>query len=60
MTTSKWETGTDHVVCEVAGHVATMTLNSPEKRNAIGGLRCRALGARSELERRIRACALSC
>jgi enoyl-CoA hydratase/carnithine racemase len=49
MTTSKRETGTDHVVCEVAGHIATITLNRPEKRNAIGVPEMQALGRALEL-----------
>ncbi len=36
MTTRHLDTGTDELLCSVTGHVATITLNRPEKRNALG------------------------
>jgi len=36
MTTRSIETGTDELLCEVTDHVATITMNRPEKRNALG------------------------
>lgn len=44
MTTRIHETGTDHVLCTVTDHVATITLNRPDKRNAIGRPEMMALG----------------
>ncbi|MCU9837086.1 enoyl-CoA hydratase-related protein [Ruegeria sp. WL0004] len=37
MTRRKIETGSTLVQCEVSNHVATITLNNPEKRNAMSG-----------------------
>lgn len=34
----KIDTGTDQLLCEVADHVATLTFNRPEKRNALGDI----------------------
>lgn len=36
MTTRHLETGTDDLLCSVTDHVATITLNNPSKRNALG------------------------
>ena len=36
MTTQKLDLGTDHIVGGVEGHIATLTFNRPEKRNAFG------------------------
>lgn len=36
MTTRDVETGTEELLCSVTDHVATITLNRPEKRNALG------------------------
>ena len=35
MTTRKLETGTPDLIAEVTGHVATVTLNNPARRNAL-------------------------
>lgn len=35
MTTRTIDTGTDQLLCTVTAHVATITLNNPEKRNAL-------------------------
>jgi len=32
------ETGTDQLLCEVEDHVATVSFNRPDKRNALGGI----------------------
>lgn len=32
------DTGTDQLLCQVDGHVATLTFNRPEKRNALGDI----------------------
>ncbi|MCV2889995.1 enoyl-CoA hydratase-related protein [Ruegeria aquimaris] len=37
MTRRQIETGSTLVLCEVSNHVATITLNNPEKRNAMSG-----------------------
>lgn len=36
MTTRTLDTGTDMLLCSVTDHVATITLNNPKKRNALG------------------------
>lgn len=36
MTTRELNTGTDELLCSVTDHVATITLNRPDKRNALG------------------------
>ncbi len=36
MTTRRLDTGTDELLCRISDHVATITLNRPEKRNALG------------------------
>jgi 2-(1,2-epoxy-1,2-dihydrophenyl)acetyl-CoA isomerase len=36
MTTRTLDTGTDKLLCSVTDHVATITLNNPSKRNALG------------------------
>lgn len=35
MTTRKLDTGSDQLLCSVTGHVATITLNNPKKKNAL-------------------------
>ena len=35
MSTTRMDTGTDELLCTTQGHVATITLNRPEKRNAL-------------------------
>lgn len=35
MTTRHIETGTEHLLCSVTDHIATITLNNPTKRNAL-------------------------
>ncbi|MBE1281828.1 MAG: enoyl-CoA hydratase [Rhodobacteraceae bacterium] len=37
MTTETIETGTEHLLCKVEGHIATLTLNNPSSRNAMSG-----------------------
>ncbi|MEP4196217.1 MAG: enoyl-CoA hydratase-related protein [Aliishimia sp.] len=36
MTSENLDLGTDHVLCDITGPIATVTLNRPEKRNAFG------------------------
>ncbi len=49
MTTRNLDTGTDHVLCHVTDHIATITLNRPDKRNAIGSAEMAALGRALEM-----------
>ena len=35
MTATQIETGTDELICSIEDHIATLTLNRPEKRNAL-------------------------
>jgi len=43
MTTRHLDTGTDELLCDVTDHVATITLNRPAKRNALGDVLTPAL-----------------
>ena len=38
MTTKAIDTGTDQLLCTVTGHVATLSFNRPDKRNALGDI----------------------